>query len=99
MRARWLPDLTPMTNYGHITSMRVESGKVAGLTLHLHRHRQARECRALFDADLDLDHVRHVLRDSVKDAHAPVIARVTVIAPGLAIDRPVRAASPKSHRR
>lgn len=39
-------------NYGHFTSMRVDEGRVRGLSLHLQR--LVRDCSALYDADLTL---------------------------------------------
>ncbi|MGA4838447.1 aminotransferase class IV [Streptomyces sp. G45] len=72
-------------NYGHFTSLRVESGgRVRGLGLHLRR--LADDCRALFDTDLDTDAVREALR-RVADRHtAPVTVRVTVCDPATSLD-------------
>lgn len=71
-------------NYGHFTSMVVTNGRVRGLDLHLSR--LTRDCRALFDADLDLDHVRRLLRASC--GTGTTIVRVTVFAPDLDLGRP-----------
>lgn len=49
-----------LTNYGHFTSMRVEDGRVRGLALHLER--LARDCRAVFGAELDTGRVRELAR-------------------------------------
>ncbi|MEK8144253.1 aminotransferase class IV [Streptomyces sp. M10(2022)] len=49
-----------LTNYGHFTSMRVDEGRVRGLSLHLERLR--RDCRSLFGVDLDLQRVRELAR-------------------------------------
>jgi branched-subunit amino acid aminotransferase/4-amino-4-deoxychorismate lyase len=68
-------------NYGHFTSMRVEDQQVRGLSLHLDR--LVRDCRALFDADLDPDRVRHLVRNALGDADGPVVVRVTVFDPNL----------------
>lgn len=73
-----------MVNYGHFTSMRVEDdGGVRGLGLHLER--LARDCRRVFEADLDLDRVRRYVRDALADVARPVIVRVTVFDPVLGV--------------
>jgi hypothetical protein len=46
-----------LTNYGHFTSMLVQDFRVRGLSLHMER--LTRDCRQLFDVDLDTDAVRH----------------------------------------
>ncbi|MFG2848510.1 aminotransferase class IV family protein [Kitasatospora sp. NPDC048296] len=69
-----------LTNYGHFTSIRVEDGHVRGLSLHLAR--LARDCRAVFDTDLDLDRVRDFARRAVPSSGDCVI-RVTVFDPAL----------------
>ncbi|MBV6703346.1 aminotransferase class IV family protein [Kitasatospora aureofaciens] len=69
-----------LTNFGHFTSIRVEDGHVRGLSLHLAR--LARDCRAVFDADLDLDRVRDFARRAVPSSGACVV-RVTVFDPAL----------------
>ncbi|WP_405016786.1 aminotransferase class IV [Kitasatospora sp. NBC_00070] len=69
-----------LTNYGHFTTMRVTDGRVRGLTLHLDRLR--RDCRALFDTELDLDLVRSYARRAVPAAGG-VLLRVTVFDPAL----------------
>jgi len=68
-------------NYGHFTSMRVEERKVRGLSLHLDR--LVRDCRAIFDADLDPERVRHHVRHMIDDVSGPVVVRVTVVDPNL----------------
>lgn len=75
-----------LTNYGHFTSMRVESARVRGLSLHLDRLRS--DCRVVFDTDLDTDHVRRLVRDAVGDAADPVVVRVTVFDPDLDMGHP-----------
>jgi branched-subunit amino acid aminotransferase/4-amino-4-deoxychorismate lyase len=70
-----------LTNYGHFTSMLVEDGGVRGLSLHMQR--LTRDCRVLFDVDLDTDHVRHYIRHALTDAAARTVARVTVYDPAL----------------
>jgi branched-subunit amino acid aminotransferase/4-amino-4-deoxychorismate lyase len=69
-----------LTNYGHFTTMRVEDGRVRGLLLHLDR--LVRDCRVLFDAELDPDRVRALARRVAPDRGAAII-RVTVFDPDL----------------
>ncbi|MFJ2775950.1 aminotransferase class IV family protein [Kitasatospora sp. NPDC087315] len=69
-----------LTNYGHFTSMRVEDGRVRGLALHMAR--LARDCQAVFDTELDLDHVRELARRLVPASGASVV-RVTIFDPAL----------------
>ncbi|WP_019812005.1 aminotransferase class IV family protein [Saccharomonospora halophila] len=81
-----------LTNYGHFTTMRVEGGGVRGLSRHLDR--LVRNCRAVFDADLDPDRVRDLVRHAI-DGHAgPVVVRVTVFDPALSVARPATEATP-----
>lgn len=80
-----------LTNYGHFTSMRVEDGCVRGLSLHLERLR--RDCRALFDTELDLAAVRWFVRHAL-DRRSPVVVRVTVFDPALELGRPGADAQP-----
>lgn len=87
-----------LANYGHFTTMRVERGAVRGLARHLDR--LARDCRTLFDAELDDGEVRTWVRRAVerregrggqdgRDARdEAVIARVTVYDPHLTVARP-----------
>jgi len=82
-----------LTNYGHFTSMRVEDLRVRGLDLHLKRLR--RDCQALFDADLDPERVRHLVRQAIAGRADAIVARVTVYDPTLELGRPGKAASPK----
>jgi branched-subunit amino acid aminotransferase/4-amino-4-deoxychorismate lyase len=49
-----------LLNYGHYTAMRVDERRVRGLSWHLDR--LMRDCRRVFDADLDPDWVRHLIR-------------------------------------
>jgi len=69
-----------LTNYGHFTTMRVEDGRVRGLSLHLER--LVRDCRALFDAELDPERVRAFARRAAPGRGAAII-RVTVFDPDL----------------
>jgi branched-subunit amino acid aminotransferase/4-amino-4-deoxychorismate lyase len=75
-----------LTNYGHSTSIRVDGNAVRGLAQHLGR--LVRDCRILFDADLDVDRVRHLIRQALAGLTQPIIARVTVFDPELAIGHP-----------
>ncbi|HEX8804042.1 MAG TPA: aminotransferase class IV [Acidimicrobiales bacterium] len=82
-----------LTGYGHYTSMRVEGDRVRGLALHLDR--LGRDCRLLFDADLDTDRVRHLVRHALAGVPQPVVARVTVFDPDLTAARPGAGARPR----
>ncbi len=70
-----------LTNYGHFTSMLVEGDRVRGLSLHMQR--LARDCRQLFDTDLDTERVRHHVRHALADMAQPTVVRVTVYDPAL----------------
>lgn len=87
-------DLAPLAlvGLGHFTSMRVEHAAVRGLELHLDR--LAKDCRTIFDAELDTDRVRHYLRHALRDADAPVVLRVTIYDPDLELARPGATAQP-----
>lgn len=69
-----------LANYGHFTSMRVENGRVRGLSLHLDR--LVRDCRVLFDADLDPERVR-MLAGRAAPAEGAGVVRVTIFDPAL----------------
>jgi branched-subunit amino acid aminotransferase/4-amino-4-deoxychorismate lyase len=86
--------------YGHFTAMQVRDQRAQGLDLHLHRLEQAN--RELFDAGLDHDRVRHLIRHALADtrdasvrvyiyenAAGPPRMLVSVRAPG-GIEGPVR---------
>lgn len=75
--------------YGHFTTMLVDGGRVRGLALHLDR--LVRDCRALFDADLDPAHVCDLVRRAVP-ATGRCATWVTVFDPALqdAFDHEVR---------
>lgn len=81
-----------LTNYGHFTSIRVESDGVRGLGFHLER--LVRDCRRIFDADLDPERVRHLLGHALTDVARPVIARITVFDPDLELGHPGAEAEP-----
>jgi branched-subunit amino acid aminotransferase/4-amino-4-deoxychorismate lyase len=72
-----------LINYGHYTSMRVEEMRVRGLSLHLDRLVQ--DCHQLFDAQLDPDLVRHLVRGALAEAPRSVVVRVTVFDPELPV--------------
>ena len=81
-----------LVNYGHFTSLRVEpDGGVRGLALHLER--LSRDCRALFDSELDLDEVQRLIRCAV--SAASVVVRLTVFDPDLMLAHPGIAAKPR----
>lgn len=82
-----------LSNYGHFTSMRVEDNRVRGLSLHLDR--LVRDCRVVFDAELDPDRVRYLVRQAIADRARAVILRVTVFDPALEFGHPGVAAEPQ----
>ncbi|MFB7918462.1 aminotransferase class IV family protein [Streptomyces sp. NPDC056061] len=76
-------DLLPLalTNLGHFTSIRVDAdGTIRGLSLHLER--LARDCEAVFGADLDTGRVREFVRRGLAGRALPCVVRVTVYDPG-----------------
>lgn len=81
-----------LTNFGHFTTIRVAGSQVRALSLHLDR--LVRDCRALFDADLDPDRVRHFVRHAVAGIAGPVVVRVTIFDPDLDLGNAGRAAEP-----
>ncbi|MGB6163824.1 MAG: aminotransferase class IV family protein [Pseudonocardiaceae bacterium] len=82
-----------LTNYGHFTTMRVDDQRVRGLALHLER--LMRDCRQVFDADLDPDGIRHLVRHALADVSASVVVRVTVFDPALELGHPGADAEPQ----
>ncbi|MFE2721764.1 aminotransferase class IV [Kitasatospora sp. NPDC059327] len=82
-----------LLNYGHFTTLRVESGRVRGLSLHLDR--LVRDCRTVFGAELDRELVRQRVRRLLPADGAPVIVRVTVFDPALGLERPAAPAAPR----
>lgn len=70
-----------LTNYGHFTSMLVEECQVRGLSLHLQR--LARDCRQLFDVELDTDRVRGFIRHVLSGGPSRAVVRVTIYDPSL----------------
>lgn len=82
-----------LTNYGHFTSMRVEDQRVRGLALHLER--LVRDCRRVFDADVDPDRLRYFVRHALVGISRPVVVRVTVFDPILEPARLAAEAQPQ----
>lgn len=70
-----------LTNYGHFTSMLVEGGQVRGLSLHTQR--LVRDCRQVFDVELDADRVLHYVRHALESSTQPTVVRVTIYDPAL----------------
>lgn len=65
-----------MHSYGHFTAMQVRSGAVRGLELHLTRLASAN--REMFDADVDGDRVRELVRHALGDV-ADASVRVSLV--------------------
>jgi branched-subunit amino acid aminotransferase/4-amino-4-deoxychorismate lyase len=82
-----------LVNYGHYTTMHVDDLRVRGLSRHLERLVQ--DCRAVFDADLDPDRVRSVVRHALIRAPRSVVVRVTVFDPDLELGHPGADAQPQ----
>ncbi|MGH3830272.1 MAG: aminotransferase class IV family protein [Pseudonocardiaceae bacterium] len=82
-----------LTNYGHFTSMRVDERRVRGLSHHLER--LSRDCRQVFDTDLDPDQVRHLIRRALADTPRSIVLRVTVFDPTLELGHPGANAEPR----
>ena len=82
-----------LLGFGHFTTMRVEAGGVRGLSLHLDR--LVRDCRTVFDADLDRDRVRDLVTRAIADEPGPVLVRVTVFDPDLALGEPGAPSRPR----
>jgi branched-subunit amino acid aminotransferase/4-amino-4-deoxychorismate lyase len=81
-----------LTNYGHFTSMLVEDGRVRGLSRHMER--LVRDCRRLFDVELDPAQVSAHVRQALESASQPIVIRVTVFDPGLELGHPGADARP-----
>ncbi|WP_328286839.1 aminotransferase class IV, partial [Streptomyces noursei] len=81
-----------LTNFGHFTTLRVDDGRVKGLSLHLDR--LAADCRTVFDAALDRARVRALLGQAVDGRTGSLAVRVTVFDPGLGLARPGADAEP-----
>ncbi|PNE42859.1 aminotransferase [Streptomyces noursei] len=81
-----------LVNFGHFTSMRMENQAIRGLSLHLDRLQ--RDCRAVFDTDLDRDEVLDYVRHAVGDEQGVATVRVTVFDPELDMGHPGSDATP-----
>lgn len=82
-----------LVGYGHFTSMRVEDRGVRGLSQHMDR--LARDCRAVFDTELDTDRVREFIGQALADTTSPVVVRVTIFDPHLGLGAPGADADPQ----
>ncbi|WP_455360117.1 aminotransferase class IV family protein [Streptomyces sp. SYSU K21746] len=80
-----------LTNYGHFTSMRVDDGRVRGLSLHMERLQ--RDCRTLFGANIDPQRVRELARRAAPLTGSATV-RVTVFDPSLDLGHPNKANDP-----
>jgi branched-subunit amino acid aminotransferase/4-amino-4-deoxychorismate lyase len=81
-----------LTNFGHFTAMRIDDGRVRGLSLHLAR--LVRDCRTVFAANLDPQHVLGLVRHAVAGRTGSLVVRVTVFDPALELGHPGVAATP-----
>ncbi|MFF5019478.1 aminotransferase class IV family protein [Streptomyces sp. NPDC001165] len=81
-----------LTNVGHFTSMRVEDGSIRGLTLHMER--LARDCKIVWNADLDTDRVRSYVRQALEGQQTPCVVRVTIFDPKVDMGHPAEAHDP-----
>jgi branched-subunit amino acid aminotransferase/4-amino-4-deoxychorismate lyase len=61
--------------------MLVEDGRVRGLSLHMQR--LARDCRLLFNSDLDTERVRQHIRQALGTEKPRTVVRVTIFDPAL----------------
>lgn len=82
-----------LVGYGHFTSMRVEHHAVRGLSLHMDR--LTRDCRTVFDTELDPDRVRNLVRRVVVDSDTAIVVRVTVFDPHIHLREPGVDANPQ----
>ncbi|MFE0852146.1 aminotransferase class IV family protein [Streptomyces mutabilis] len=82
-----------LTNIGHFTSMRVsDDGSIRGLSLHMER--LARDCKIVWNADLDTDHVRWCVRHALESQQRPCVVRVTIFDPKTGMGHPAAADDP-----
>lgn len=72
-----------LTNYGHFTSMLVEENRVRGLSLHMQR--LVRDCRHLFNVELDTDRVRDYVRKALASCDQPTVVRITIYDPSIGL--------------
>lgn len=82
-----------LVNYGHFTSMRVDNQRIRGLSQHLDR--LAHDCEAVFNARLDRDRVRELIRHATAGKPGSFVARVTVFDPDIQIGHLGGTANPR----
>ena len=75
-----------LVNYGHFTSMRVDDQHIRGLSHHMDR--LVKDCKEVFGAELDREHVRELVRQAVGDTAGSFVVRVTVFDPALELGHP-----------
>ncbi len=88
-------DLLPLalTNTGHFTSMRVDAdGSIRGLALHMER--LVRDCKIVWNADLDPERVRDYVRQGLEGQSRPCVVRVTIYDPKVEMGHPADANEP-----
>ncbi|MFF0637839.1 aminotransferase class IV [Nocardia sp. NPDC004151] len=83
-----------LVNYGHFTSMRVE-GRTGVRGLNLHLDRLIRDCRTVFDSELDPERIRALVRHALNGTDKVVVVRVTVFDPQLDLGHIGAAAQPR----
>lgn len=81
-----------LTNYGSFTSLRVDEGRVRGLSLHLER--LVRDSHVLFGVGLDPERIRALIRRVAPTSGSTTI-RVTVFDPATDLGHPDRADNPQ----
>lgn len=81
-----------LANYGHFTSMRVDSQRVRGLGLHMER--LERDCRTVFGTELDTGRVREYARRAVAGQEGSFVVRINIFDPGLDIGHIASPATP-----
>ncbi|MGI5341294.1 aminotransferase class IV family protein [Streptomyces sp. CA-181903] len=82
-----------LTNFGHFTSMRVDEQRIRGLGMHLER--LVRDCRAVFDTDLDPEEIRSYVRRAVEGTEGSFVVRVTIFDPDTDLGHPLDAKNPR----
>jgi branched-subunit amino acid aminotransferase/4-amino-4-deoxychorismate lyase len=82
-----------LTNVGHFTSMRVDAdGSIRGLTLHMER--LVRDCKTVWNADLDTGRVRGYVRQGLNGQRGACVVRVTIYDPKVEMGHPADANEP-----
>ncbi|WP_280247421.1 MULTISPECIES: aminotransferase class IV family protein [Nocardia] len=82
-----------LVGYGHFTSMRVVNRAVRGLSQHMER--LIRDCRMVFDVELDAEYVRDLIRRALPDTDDALVVRVTMLDPDLALGQPGADVNPR----